>query len=103
MTPVASSARYLVRFDDICPTMSWSVWEEIEAALIASEVRPLLAVVPANEDRTLMVAPPADDFWARVRGWQARGWAIGQTIAWAFDSSYQATHIETARWLLEAS
>ena len=24
-----------------------------------------------------MVAPPADDFWARVRGWQARGWAIG--------------------------
>ena len=34
---------------------------------------------------------------------RARGWAIGQTIAWAFDSSYRATHIETARWLLEAS
>ena len=32
---------------------------------------------------------------------RARGWAIGQTIAWAFDSSYRATHIETARWLLE--
>src|SRR5439155_1053792 len=34
---------------------------------------------------------------------RARGWTIGQTIAWAFDSSHRATHIETARWLLEAS
>ena len=32
---------------------------------------------------------------------RARGWAVGQTIAWAFDSKYQATHVETARWLLE--
>ncbi len=77
MTAVGTAAQYLIRFDDICPTMNWTVWEEIEAALIASDVRPLLAVVPANEDRTLMVAPPAKDFWARVRGWQERGWAIG--------------------------
>ena len=32
---------------------------------------------------------------------RARGWALGQTMAWAFDSSYSATHIETVRWLLE--
>jgi streptomycin 6-kinase len=34
---------------------------------------------------------------------RARGWAIGQTIAWAFNSTYHATHVETARWLLEAA
>jgi streptomycin 6-kinase len=33
---------------------------------------------------------------------RARGWAIGQTLAWAFDSEYHETHVETARWLLEA-
>jgi streptomycin 6-kinase len=33
---------------------------------------------------------------------RARGWAIGQTLAWSFDSEYHATHVETARWLLEA-
>jgi streptomycin 6-kinase len=33
---------------------------------------------------------------------RARGWAIGQTIAWAFNSSYHETHVETARWLAEA-
>jgi streptomycin 6-kinase len=31
---------------------------------------------------------------------RARGWAIGQTIAWAFDSAYLPTHAQTARWLL---
>ena len=33
---------------------------------------------------------------------RARGWALGQTIAWAFDSPYLASHAATARWLLEA-
>jgi streptomycin 6-kinase len=32
---------------------------------------------------------------------RARGWTIGQTMAWAFDNDYDATHLETARWLLE--
>jgi streptomycin 6-kinase len=34
---------------------------------------------------------------------RARGWTAGQTIAWAFDSTYQATHLQTVRWLLEAA
>jgi streptomycin 6-kinase len=32
---------------------------------------------------------------------RARGWTIGQTMAWAFDSEYIATHLDTVRWLLE--
>ena len=32
---------------------------------------------------------------------RARGWTIGQTMAWAFDSDYIDTHLETVRWLLE--
>jgi streptomycin 6-kinase len=33
---------------------------------------------------------------------RARGWTIAQTVAWTSDSSYHATHVETARWLLES-
>jgi streptomycin 6-kinase len=33
---------------------------------------------------------------------RARGWALGQTIAWSFGSELQRTHVETARWLLRA-
>jgi streptomycin 6-kinase len=33
---------------------------------------------------------------------RARGWALGQTIAWTFGSEIQHAHVETARWLLQA-
>jgi streptomycin 6-kinase len=32
---------------------------------------------------------------------RARAWTVGQTMAWAFDSEYIPTHLETVRWLLE--
>jgi streptomycin 6-kinase len=32
---------------------------------------------------------------------RARAWTIGQTMAWAFDSDYIGTHLDTVRWLLE--
>jgi streptomycin 6-kinase len=34
---------------------------------------------------------------------RARGWCIGQTVAWSFDSRFLPRHIGTARWLLEAA
>ena len=34
---------------------------------------------------------------------RARGWTIGQTLAWSFDSTYIASHVETVLWLLEAA
>jgi streptomycin 6-kinase len=33
---------------------------------------------------------------------RARGWTIGQTIAWAFDGEHRGTHADVARWLVEA-
>ncbi|MBI3132369.1 MAG: DUF2334 domain-containing protein [Acidobacteria bacterium] len=69
--------RYLLRIDDVCPTMDWQIWDPIEAILVETGVKPILAVVPDNRDPKLMVGPAATDFWDRVRGWQARGWAIG--------------------------
>ena len=71
------SANYLVRFDDICPTMNWEVWSRVEAILQESGISPILAVIPDNRDESLMVGPPRVDFWAEVRKWQARGWTIG--------------------------
>jgi streptomycin 6-kinase len=31
---------------------------------------------------------------------RARGWTIGQTIAWSFDTSYLPQHVELVQWLL---
>ncbi len=43
-------ARYLIRFDDICPTMNWTIWEQVEQVLRTYHVQPILAVVPDNQD-----------------------------------------------------
>lgn len=67
---------FLLRFDDICPTMQWDTWSQIEAALIEYNIKPILAVVPDNQDPVLQVAPPVGDFWQRVRRWQDLGWTI---------------------------
>ena len=71
-----AKGQYLVRFDDICPTMNWSAWETIEAHLQRHAVKPILAVVPDNQDPKLMVDPPRENFWDRVRQWQAQGYTI---------------------------
>ena len=67
---------YLLRFDDLCPTMNWAVWNVVEEQLVARGLRPILAVVPDNRDPRLVAGPAMADFWERVRQWQARGWTI---------------------------
>ena len=71
-----TNPQYLLRFDDICPTMNWRVWEEIESVLVQRQLKPVLAVVPDNQDPVLQVDAPAADFWDRVRAWQDLGWVI---------------------------
>jgi predicted deacetylase len=71
------SAKYLIRFDDICPTMNWAIWDQIEKALDQHGVSPILAVIPDNQDHSLNIDDPMQYFWDRVRSWQAKGWCIG--------------------------
>lgn len=55
-------ARFIVRFDDFCPTMNWTVWEAIETILDRYGIRPIIAVIPENKDPQLMVAEVNPDF-----------------------------------------
>jgi predicted deacetylase len=71
------AATYLLRFDDFCPTMNWTVWRQVEEALTEAGISPILAVVPDNQDPELNVQPANPKFWDEVRAWQKRGWTIG--------------------------
>ena len=44
------SAKYILRFDDICSTMNWNKWNSIEDILIKHNIKPILAIVPDNKD-----------------------------------------------------
>ena len=39
---------YIVRLDDACPTMDAPRWSEVESLLVRHDVKPIVAVVPAN-------------------------------------------------------
>jgi predicted deacetylase len=71
------SVRFLLRFDDMCPTINWEVWQKLENIMIEEDVRPILSVIPDNQDQALHEGEPNERFWDRVRSWQARGWTIG--------------------------
>lgn len=74
---MVTAAKYLLRFDDVCPGMNWAAWREVKNVLDSNGVRPLVAIVPDNRDAQLNVAPPRADFWEQARRWQAQGWTIG--------------------------
>lgn len=74
MTP--RTARYLLRFDDLCPTMDRSRWEQILLLLREFNIRPILAVVPENEDPALNLGPPDPGFWEGMRELEMAGATI---------------------------
>jgi predicted deacetylase len=72
----SAGARYLLRFDDLCPTMNWRIWDVVEDILVRHRINPILAIVPDNRDPKLVVDKANPEFWDRAREWQRRGWTI---------------------------
>lgn len=73
---IPSPAQYLLRFDDLCPTMSRKRWSRFEQLIDEFGIKPILAIVPKNADPELAVDPPDLYFWSRMRGLQSAGAAI---------------------------
>ncbi|MEO6959748.1 MAG: DUF2334 domain-containing protein [Burkholderiaceae bacterium] len=70
--------KFIIRFDDITPTMAWSKFSNIEKTLIDFDIKPIMGVVPLNKDAQLIAEPQREDFWSVVKGWRAKGWTIAQ-------------------------
>ena len=74
---IPNPAQYLLRFDDLCPTAGQPQWQRFLPLIEEFGLRPILAVVPDNQDRELKLSAPAPEFWAQMRALQAVGAAIG--------------------------
>jgi len=70
------SARYLIRLDDACDTMDRGRWDLVEQVLDKHGVMPIVAVIPDNHDRSLMLAGRDVTFWDKVRGWVRKDWSV---------------------------
>lgn len=73
MSPLPRPAQYLLRFDDLCPTMAANRWREWVALIEEFRLRPILAIVPENADPDLCCSPPDALFWTHMRALEAAG------------------------------
>jgi hypothetical protein len=51
-------------------------WQSVERLLNKFSIRPIVAVIPNNQDPALFYDEVDQDFWKRVRKWQDAGWEI---------------------------
>jgi predicted deacetylase len=69
-------AQYLLRFDDLCPTVGYKQWQRFPPLFEEFKIRPILAVVPENRDHTLAHSAPDPEFWEQMRTLEAAGATI---------------------------
>jgi len=74
---ILSPAQYLLRIDDLCPTVSAQRWLQFQSLIEEFHLHPILAIVPDNQDPELQVSPPDPAFWDCMRALEAAGAAIG--------------------------
>ena len=67
---------YLIRLDDACPTMNHARWGRMESILDRYGVKPMVGVIPHNEDSKQQIDPKDVFFWDKVHAWGKKGWAI---------------------------
>lgn len=70
------SSKYLLRLDDATPTMNFAKWRKVEKLLDKYHIKPMVGVVPHNEDVNLIIDPINPDFWNLIKKWESKGWTI---------------------------
>lgn len=68
--------KYLIRLDDACPTMNKAKWDKVESILNKYKVKPMVGIIPKNQDKSLMIDEVDAYFWDRARNWETSGWTI---------------------------
>jgi predicted deacetylase len=69
-------AQYLLRFDDLCPTIAHDRWQRCLPLIEEFRLRPILAVIPDNQDKGLNLSPPDPQFWPKMRAMEEAGATI---------------------------
>lgn len=68
---------YLLRLDDASEYMDNEKWDNIESLLDKYNIKPIVGVIPKNEDEVLINRYEENKaFWNRVREWNERGWDV---------------------------
>lgn len=67
-----------IRLDDITPDMDWEKFLRFKKLCDLYQVKPLIGVVPENQDEMLKIDAGREDFWEYILQLQKEGWSIAQ-------------------------
>ena len=70
--------KFIIRIDDISPTMNLENFDKIKDFLVSKNIRPIIGVVPDNQDENLKFSSKNEDFWPMIRNLKQIGWSIAQ-------------------------
>ena len=73
---ISENTGILIRLDDISENMNWDLMQKTEFLFEKHNIKPVLGVIPNNQDSDLLCYPKNDDFWEKVRNWKQKGWEI---------------------------
>lgn len=73
---INKKTKILVRFDDICPTMDWNQFERAVELLDKYNIKPLIGIIPDNQDKNLFLNSQRKDFWDIIKSLQDKGYVI---------------------------
>jgi len=68
--------KYFVRLDDACPNMDYAKWNNILGILDRYSIKPLIGIIPNNEDVATMPSKEDPNFWDEARKWQEKKYSI---------------------------
>ena len=68
--------KYLIRLDDACPTMNHNKWQRIFDLLDSYDIRPMVGIIPHNDDSKQKIDASDSNFWSKARIWQDKGYSI---------------------------
>ncbi len=68
--------KILIRIDDIAENMNWDLMEKCEKLFNKYNIKPVLGVIPQNQDPELFKYPKKNNFWEIIKKWQIQGWEI---------------------------
>lgn len=67
---------YILRLDDACPTINPDKWNLVEDFLNSHDIKPIVCIIPKNEDPLLYHSDYNPLFWDKARSWKRKGWHI---------------------------
>lgn len=78
MNDMKTRMQCMFRMDDITADMNWDKFNQVREIFEKYNIKPVLGVVPDNQDGKLKIQEKKEDFFKILHSLQKKGWSIAQ-------------------------